>query len=192
MLYHLSHQGSLSLGAYLGYINSEVCVLELHLFELLCCSLKKARLWSLEHHSRREAWTWLCTLFMAMKLPPLLIASQVKWEMRRGSLVNCVLRDACEKECQAFWYPGCPCICLGSAPDLPPMPIWASDFPRGSDGKESSCNAGDPGLISGSRRSPGEGNGNSLQYSCLGNPMDRGAWRATVRGVAKSQKQLSD
>ena len=47
--------------------------------------------------------------------------------------------------------------------------------------------AGDPGLIPGSGRSPGEGNGNLLQYSCLGNPMDRGAWRATVHGVAKSR-----
>ena len=52
-------------------------------------------------------------------------------------------------------------------------------FPGGSDGKESTCpagDAGDPGSIPGSGRSPGEGNGNSLQYSCLGNPMDRGAW----------------
>ena len=47
-------------------------------------------------------------------------------------------------------------------------------FPGGSDGKASACNVGDPGLIPGSGRSPGEGNGNSLQYSCLGNPMDRG------------------
>ena len=54
------------------------------------------------------------------------------------------------------------------------------DFPGGSDGKESACNAGDPSLILGSGRSPGEGNGNQLQYSCLENPMDRGAWRATV------------
>ena len=46
---------------------------------------------------------------------------------------------------------------------------------------------GDPGLIPGSGRSPGEGNGNPLQYSCLGNPMDRGAWWATVHGVTKSQ-----
>jgi len=46
-------------------------------------------------------------------------------------------------------------------------------------------NAGDTGLSSGSGRSPGEGNGNTLQYSCLGNPMDRGAWQATVHGVAK-------
>ena len=56
-------------------------------------------------------------------------------------------------------------------------------FPGGSDGKESACNAGDPGLIPGLGRSPGEGNGNSLQYSSLENSMDRGAWWATVHGV---------
>ena len=61
-----------------------------------------------------------------------------------------------------------------------------------SDGKESACNAGDLGLIPGWGRSPGEGNGNLLQYSCLENPMDRGAWRATVYGVAKSWTRLSD
>jgi len=60
-------------------------------------------------------------------------------------------------------------------------------FLGGSDGKESACNAGDPGLIPESGRSPGEGNGNPLQYSSLENFMDRGAWRATVHGVAKSQ-----
>ena len=49
-------------------------------------------------------------------------------------------------------------------------------------GKESACNAGDPGSIPGSGRSPGGGNGNPLQYSCLEKPMDRGAWRATVCG----------
>ena len=59
-------------------------------------------------------------------------------------------------------------------------------FPGGSDGKESACNAGDPGSIPGSGRSPGEGNGNLLQYSCLKNPMDRGAWQAIAHGVAKS------
>ena len=57
----------------------------------------------------------------------------------------------------------------------------------GSDGKESTCNAGDPGSISGSGRYPGEGNGNPLQYSCLENPMDREAWWATVHGGHKSQ-----
>ena len=61
-----------------------------------------------------------------------------------------------------------------------------------SDGKESACSAKDSGLIPGSGRSPGEGNGNPLQYSCLENPVDRGAWWATVHGVAKSQTRLSD
>ena len=59
-------------------------------------------------------------------------------------------------------------------------------FPGGLDSKESVCSAGDAGLIPGSGRSPGEENGKSLQYSCLGDPMDRGAWWITVRGVAKS------
>ena len=58
-------------------------------------------------------------------------------------------------------------------------------FPCGSDSKESACNVGDPGLIPGSGRSPGEGKSNQLQYSCLGNPMDRGAWRATVHAVTE-------
>ena len=57
-------------------------------------------------------------------------------------------------------------------------------------GKESACNAGDLGLISASGRSPGEGNGNPLQYSCLGNPMDRGAWQVTVHGVTKKSDTL--
>ena len=63
---------------------------------------------------------------------------------------------------------------------------------RGSDSKESACNAADPDSVPGSGRSSGEGNGNPLQYSCLGNPMGRGAWQATVHGVANSQTQLSD
>jgi len=62
--------------------------------------------------------------------------------------------------------------------------IWLS--------KESACNAGDLGLIPGSRRSPGEGNGYSLQYSCLENSTDRGVWWGTVHGVAKNQTLTSD
>ena len=58
-------------------------------------------------------------------------------------------------------------------------------FPGGSDGKESACNVGDPGSIPGSGRSPGEGYGNPLQYPCLGNPMDRGAWWVAVHAIAK-------
>ena len=60
-------------------------------------------------------------------------------------------------------------------------------FPGGSDDTESACNVGEPGLIPGSERSPGEGNGNPLQYSCLENPMDKGAWQTTVHWVTKSQ-----
>ena len=58
-------------------------------------------------------------------------------------------------------------------------------FSGGSVSKESACNSGDPGSISESERSPGEGNGNPLHYSCLENPMNRGAWRATAHGVAR-------
>ena len=66
-------------------------------------------------------------------------------------------------------------------------------FPGGSDGKESACNAAEGlDLIPGLGTSPGGGHGNPLQYSCLENPLDRGAWRATVHGVAKSRTQLSD
>ena len=63
-------------------------------------------------------------------------------------------------------------------------------FPGGSDSKESTWNSGDLSLIPGSGRSPGGGHGNPLQYSCLENPMDRGAWRAVVRGVTKSRTLL--
>ena len=67
-------------------------------------------------------------------------------------------------------------------------PTWG--FPDGSVGKESFCNAGDTSSISGSGRSPGGGHGNTLQYCGLENPMDRGAWWATVHGVAKSWTRL--
>ena len=67
-----------------------------------------------------------------------------------------------------------------------PLTIKLWGFPSGSDGKESTCNAGDLGSIPGSGRSPGEGNGNPLQYSCLENSMDGGAWRAAVHGVTET------
>ena len=62
---------------------------------------------------------------------------------------------------------------------------------HGSDAKASACNEGDPSLIPGLGRFPGEENGNPLQYSCLENSMDKGAWQVTVYRVAKSQTQLS-
>ena len=64
-------------------------------------------------------------------------------------------------------------------------------FPHSSVGKESACNAGDPGSIPGSGRSRGEGNGNPLQYSCLENLMDRGTWQATPHGVARVRHNLA-
>ena len=73
--------------------------------------------------------------------------------------------------------------------------LWlsgAKGFPGSSDGKESACSAGDPGLISGLGRSPGGRHGNPLQYSGLENSMGRRAWGAIIHRIAKSQTQLSD
>ena len=66
------------------------------------------------------------------------------------------------------------------------------DFPGGSDGKAAIYNVGDPGSIPGLGRSPGEGNGNPLQYYCPENPIDGGAWLAIVHGVVKSRTRPSD
>ena len=80
-----------------------------------------------------------------------------------------------------------------------PWKIWwqvflftIEEFAGGSDSKESICSVGDPGSILGAVGSPGEGNGNPLQYSCLENSMDRGAWPATVHQAVKSRTQLND
>ena len=70
--------------------------------------------------------------------------------------------------------------------------LQKASFPVGSEVKVSACNVGDLGSIPSLGRSPGEGNGNPLQYSCLENPMDGGAWWATVHGAAKSWTRLSD
>ena len=72
------------------------------------------------------------------------------------------------------------------------MTIPTVGFLCGSVVKDSPANAGNLGSIPGSVRSPGEGNGNTLQYPCMGNPMDRGAWKALIHGVTKSWTQLSD
>ena len=87
------------------------------------------------------------------------------------------------------------CLCLQAneiSCDL--REVWAClrGFSGGSDGKESTCNAGDPGSIPGLGRSPRGGHGNPLQYSCLENPMKRGTWWATVHGVANRWTRLSD
>ena len=76
--------------------------------------------------------------------------------------------------------------------DLNTLSPNSRGFPGGSDNKESASNVGDPGSIPGSGRSYGEVHSNSLQYSCLENSMDRGAWQVTVHGVTQSQTQPSD
>ena len=73
-----------------------------------------------------------------------------------------------------------------------PWHLTSSVVPGGLEGKESVCNSGDPGLVPGLGRSPGEGNDSPLQYSCLENTVDGGVWRAIAHGVAKSRTQLSD
>ena len=80
-----------------------------------------------------------------------------------------------------------PCVCKSVS-----VSYLSSFASRGSDDKESTHNAGDPGCTPGSGRSPGEGSGYPLQYSCLENSIDRGAWWAIVHRVIKSRTQLSD
>ena len=95
-------------------------------------------------------------------------------------LYGCGLRYTVRETCRADH--GLTLFCFGSN----------VSFPGSSDGKESACTAGDPVSIPGSGRSPGEGNDNPLQCSFLENPMDRGAWWATIHGVAKNQTGLND
>ena len=81
-------------------------------------------------------------------------------------------------------------LMMGISGEAIRLNMWLG-FPGGSDVKASAWNAGDSSLIPGSGRSPGEGNGNPLQYPCLENSMDGGAWWAPVHGVAKSRTWLS-
>ena len=97
----------------------------------------------------------------------------------------------------SFCSPLHPLLSMPQFHSPPPLPLPSIrtlmiplGFPGGSDSKESGCKAGDAGSIPGWERSPGEGSGNPLQCSCLENSKDRGAWRATVHGVAKSWTRL--
>ena len=103
---------------------------------------------------------------------------------------------------QEYWS-GLPCPPPGDLPDpgIEPASLTSpalaggffttGGFPGGSGSKASAYNVGDPGSIPGSGRSPGEGNGNPLQYSCLENPMSRGAWRATCTGSQSAGHELA-
>ena len=80
---------------------------------------------------------------------------------------------------------------MGERLDLPmSKPLKLFGFPWELRGKGSACNAGDMGSIPGSEKSPGEGNGNPLQYSCLENPMGRGTWQTTLHGVVKESDMM--
>ena len=81
------------------------------------------------------------------------------------------------------------CLCLNSGNKTRKL---QTGFPGGSDGTEPDCIAGDPGSVLGSGRFPGEGNSTPLQYACLENPMDRGAWWATVHGNLKGSDGTTD
>ena len=110
--------------------------------------------------------------------------------------------ESTETQPHIYMYPFSPNLLQSRRPDdtgqSSPSRVagscWLSILKQsgGSEGKESACNVGDLGSNPGLGRSPGEGNGNPLQYSCLENPMARGAWWATVHGAANSQTQLSD
>ena len=106
-----------------------------------------------------------------------------------------VLCECIEKGASCFVYEGCTCNNTKWFKRLETMNNSTTafmGFPGGSDGKGSACNAGDLGLILGLGRSPGGGNGNPLQCSCLENPLDRGAWWSMVHGVSQSRTGLSD
>ena len=122
--------------------------------------------------------------------------SQSAWSPTERARTCVVLEPCVELVCR-----GCVYFCSQECPeqDCPECPAFVDSStvsegsPGGTSGEEPRANAGDMkdvGLISGLGRSPGEGHGNPLQYSCLENPMDRGAWRATVHSVTQSQIQL--
>ena len=166
-------------------------------------------------------WFWLCWIFAAARPFPVAEGGSVRllrspgsgafrlpgcgawapWLQVPGSSTGSVAEAhglRCPKACGTFPGQGLN-LCLLRQQDLSRQGSPCSDFrcharlgfPGGSDGKEFACNAGDLGSIPGWGRSPGGGHGNPLQHSCLGNPMDRGAWRTAVRGFAKSQTGLS-
>ena len=116
--------------------------------------------------------------------------SSLHWGRRAG---GCGLDLGLAKGSLGWGEGQCSCFLLNSKWFFIVSESWeGAGSPGGSDGKESACNAGNLDSILGSGRYPGEGNVYPLQYSCLGNPMDRGAWLATVHGVAKSWTGLSD
>ena len=132
-------------------------------------------------------WLCECLLFCTPSLPPCKDLGR-----GRGSH-GCKRRAGRGASCgRGEWFmPHVEGVSRGDSPIcIALLTIWG--FPGDSDGKESACDAGDLGSVPGLGRSPGGGHGNPLQYTCMENPMDRGAWRARVHGLTKSQMRLSD
>ena len=121
----------------------------------------------------------ICSYYRILAIFPMVYCPPLSLSSTQGSVL------------QEVQTPGCN---IGSLPLLKsfvhPGRLLFRGFACSSVGKESACSAGDPGSIPGLGRSPGVGHGNSLQYSCLENPTDRGAWRATVHRVTQSWTQL--
>ena len=120
---------------------------------------------------------------------PLLLRLSVLEFRSRGSqsLPMGTVDDVSRQVSRAPQTPNQPPACV-----KPNLFTTLGGFPGGSDGRESTCNAEDPGLIPGSRRFPGEGNGNPLQYSSLENRMDGGAWQTTAHAGTEAWTQLRD
>ena len=153
---------------------------------------KKRRLnLAIDRKDKRESFTWYmnpyekCCLSLTKELELLAVGRKVGTSSKLLWLND---------ENSIFWFWNGQRLSGDQATKRPGMCKYSlSDvFPGGSDSKASACNAGDPGLIPGSGRSPGEGNDTPLQYSCLENPMDGGAWWATVHRVTKNWTQLSN
>ena len=126
-------------------------------------------------------------IYLSKELKKTLL-KELKYNDSRASLVAQQVKNLPAMQETPVWFLG------QEAPlekDRLPTPVFLS-FPYSSDGKESTCNVGDLGLIPGMWRSPGEGHGNPLQYSCLEDPHGERSLGATVYGVAKSQTQLND
>ena len=131
----------------------------------------------------RTGPAWLSPLGFHYPLGPAVCREHVLW-----SAIHVVQLQGTIHPCQdSLWFSSPSCDQAGK---FNLGAICKSSFPHSSVGKESACNAGDLGSIPGSGRSPGEGTGNPLQYSCLENSMDRGTWQAAVHGVTKSRTRL--
>ena len=120
---------------------------------------------------------WVCALDCGKNMIESFVAESATWYRVHSSQNFCLLFKTI-----LFQYRHYIALNLG----------WTWGFPGGSDSKESAFNAGDLDLILGLGRSPREGNGNPLRYSCLENSLDRGAWRPTVHGITKSWTRLND